>query len=268
MEWIDSHCHLDSFYKKGELQKVLKRAQDNSVTKMIVIGTDCEDWNLNYNLKKEHPKLLDYTIGLHPCRVDQNWERFLEEISIYFKKDFYPVAIGEIGLDYYHLPKQQSEIEEFKNLQHRAFKSQLSIAKEFDCPIIIHSRDAFDDTISMIDNSGFDWNRVVMHCFSYSCEQIKVINKKGGRASFTGIVTYRNAPNIKKSLLEQDLELLMIETDSPYLAPEPYRGKINEPAYVADIGKKCAEYFGMEVDAFSKKITKNTRDFFSLKNRY
>ena len=104
----------------------------------------------------------------------------------------------------------------------------------------------------------------MVHCFS-SAEQIKLLNRRGGRASFTGIITYKNAPNVQKALIQQGIDSLMIETDCPYLTPEPHRGKKNEPAYVGDIGLKCAELFGIEPEILAEKLAENTRKFFGLK---
>jgi TatD DNase family protein len=117
----------------------------------------------------------------------------------------------------------------------------------------------------MIDASGVDWEKVVIHCFSYSAEQIKLLVRRGGRASFTGIITYKNAPNVQKALVEQGIETLMIETDSPYLTPEPHRGKKNEPAYVANIGLKCADLLGLDPEDLAKQLAETTRSFFGLK---
>ena len=265
MEWIDSHCHLDGFLNKGVLPEILDRAQASGVHQMIAIGTDLKDWEINYNLASELPDRIAYTLGLHPCYVTEAWAKTVDHLEAYFSRPILPVALGEIGLDYFHLPKDAEATEALKAHQQSAFEVQLQIAKRQNCPIVIHSRNAFEDTLSMIDASGVDWEKVVVHCFSYSSEQIKLLIQRGGRASFTGIITYKNAPNVQKALIEQGVDNLMIETDSPYLTPEPYRGKKNEPAYVANIGLKCAELFGIEPEALAEKLAENTRSFFGLK---
>jgi len=263
-EWIDSHCHLDSYHKKGELDAVLERAEQSGVREMVVIGTDLKDWTLNRELARFHKQRIYYTVGLHPCYVSDGWLSSVCQLEAFFKEPNPPVALGEIGLDYFHLPKNADDSFVLKAFQREAFEWQLSLAQKMDCPIVIHSRNAFEDTVAMIDGSGVDWQRVVMHCFSYSAEQLKVLSKRGGRASFTGIVTYKNAPNVQKALIEQGLEKLMIETDCPYLTPEPHRGKANEPAFVADIGRRCADLLGVDIEVFSKKIAENTRHFFEI----
>lgn len=265
MEWIDSHCHLEGYLNQGVLPDVIDRAQKAGVHQMIAIGTDLKDWAINYKLASEQPNYIAYTVGLHPCYVTETWEKAVDQLESYFSKPTLPVALGEIGLDYFHLPKDPEAADTLKTYQQSAFEAQLQIAQRQNCPIVIHSRNAFEDTVSTIDASGVDWGKVVVHCFSYSAEQIKLLTRRGGRASFTGIITYKNAPNVQKALIEQGMDTLMIETDSPYLTPEPHRGKKNEPAYVANIGLKCAELFGIEPEILSKKLAENTRAFFGLK---
>lgn len=264
VEWIDSHCHLDAYQKKGELDDVLERAEQSGVRQMIVIGTDLKDWTLNQELARAHARRIYYTVGLHPCYVGDGWLDSVRQLEAFFQQSIPPVALGEIGLDYFHLPKDADAAAAVRGYQQDAFEWQLNLAQQIACPIVIHSRNAFEDTVAMIDASGVDWKRVVMHCFSYSAEQLKVLAKRGGRASFTGIVTYKNAPNVQKALLEQGLDRLMIETDCPYLTPEPHRGKANEPAFVALIGQRCADLMGIDLEAFSRQVTKNTRSFFQI----
>ena len=265
MEWIDSHCHLDGYLNQGVLPDIINRAQASGVHQMITIGTDLKDWEVNYNLATKKPNHIAYTVGLHPCYVTENWGIAVDQLEAYFRRPKRPVALGEIGLDYFHLPKNSEKAIAIMSYQKSAFEAQLKIAKKQNCPIVIHSRNAFEDTLSIIDASGVDWGKVVVHCFSYSAEQIKLLNRRGGRASFTGIITYKNAPNVQKALIEQGIDFLMIETDCPYLSPEPHRGKKNEPAYVANIGLKCAELFSIEPEILAEKIAKNTRMFFGLK---
>ena len=138
------------------------------------------------------------------------------------------------------------------------------LACELDCPVIIHSRNAFKDSVRMIDESQIEWSRIVFHCFSYGSDQIAQINQRGGRASFTGIVTYKNAPDLREALRTQGIERLMLETDCPYLSPEPHRGKPNEPAFLTHIGQRCAETMAISIDELGARTTANTRAFFNL----
>ena len=123
----------------------------------------------------------------------------------------------------------------------------------------------FTDCVKLIDESGVDWRRIVFHCFTYGAGEIAQINARGSRASFTGIATYKSAHTVREALREQGIEQLMLETDCPYLTPEPHRGKSNEPAYLAPIAERCAETLAVSLDDLAVRTSDNTRDFFNLK---
>ncbi|CAA6676564.1 MULTISPECIES: TatD family hydrolase [unclassified Lentimonas] len=264
MELIDSHCHLLGFKEKGELDAVLERAADAGVQRFITVGTSPKDWVPYREMHAAYAGKIDYTVGLHPCYVDAEWEADVSQISTFFMPPHAPVAFGEIGLDYFHLPKDPIQAGETMIFQEEAFRQQLMLASELDCPVIIHSRNAFDDTVRMIDESGIDWSRIVFHCFTYGSDEIAQVNQRGGRASFTGVVTYKNAPDIREALRTQGTERLMLETDCPYLTPEPHRGKPNEPAYLADIARRCAEALAITPEELAAHCTANTKAFFNL----
>ncbi|HAV12960.1 MAG TPA: TatD family deoxyribonuclease [Opitutae bacterium] len=264
MDLIDSHCHLKGFKDKGELDAVLLRAAEAGVTRYITIGTSPKDWVTYREMSAAYAGKIDYTVGLHPCYVDAEWSDAVSNLSTFFIPPNTPVALGEIGLDYFHLPKDPIEAGELMIHQEEAFRQQLMLAEELDCPVVVHSRNAFDDTLRMIDESGVNWERVVFHCYSYGAEEIAQINQRGGRGSFTGIVTYKNAPEIRNALRSQGIERLMLETDCPYLTPEPHRGKLNEPAFVANIAERCAEALALPLNELAAKTTANTKTFFQL----
>lgn len=264
MELIDSHCHLLGFQQKGELQAVLERAENEGVTEFITVGTSLKDWVPYREMSAAHPGKIHYTVGLHPCYVEADWQESTAQLSTFFIPPHMPVALGEIGLDYYHLPKDPVEAGENMIHQEHAFRQQLLLASELECPIIIHSRNAFEDTVRFLDESPADWSKIVFHCFSYGPDEIKEIQKRGGRASFTGIVTYKNAPEIREALRIQGLSTLMLETDCPYLTPEPHRGKANEPAYLKYIAKHSAENLAISEETLAQQSAHNTRAFFQL----
>jgi TatD DNase family protein len=264
MELIDSHCHLLGFKDKGELNPVIARAADAGVQRFITVGTSPKDWVPYREMHAAYTGTIDYTVGLHPCYVDAEWEQDVSQISTFFMPPHAPVALGEIGLDYFHLPKDPIQAGETMIHQEEAFRQQLMLANELECPVIIHSRNAFDDSMRMIDESGIDWARIVFHCFTYGAEEIKQINQRGGRASFTGVVTYKNAPNVREALRAQGIERLMLETDCPYLTPEPHRGKSNEPAYLKHIGERCAEVLALSSEELGAQTTANTKAFYNL----
>ncbi len=263
-ELIDTHCHLDSFARRGELQDVLQRAADAGVTRMIAIGTSSEDWSLYARLAEEHPGKIYWTVGLHPNHVEEDWREQVMEISTWFGHDPLPVALGEIGLDYFRLPSDPSEKEEVIQRQQQAFAAQLELALQFDCPVVIHSRNSFDDCLRMIDKSGVDWSRVVFHCFTNGAEEVRVLNGRGGRASFTGIVTYKNGVDVRQAAVEQGLERLMVETDAPYLSPEPHRGKQNEPANIVHTAASLANALNVPEITLRTQTTANAVRFFNL----
>ncbi|MFO8027857.1 MAG: TatD family hydrolase [Opitutales bacterium] len=264
MEWIDSHCHLLGFKRKKELDATLARAKEAGVRRFITVGTSPEDWVPYREMQAAYPGVIDYTVGLHPCHVEEGWEEAVGQISSFFMPPHAPVAFGEIGLDYFHLPKDPVQAGEVILEQEAAFRQQLLLATELDCPVIIHSRNCFDETMQLIDASGVAWERIVFHCFSYGPEEVRLINQRGGRASFTGIATYKSAKDVREAVRAQGVERFMLETDCPYLTPEPHRGKSNEPAYIPHIGERCAEALAMETGALAARATANTKSFFQL----
>lgn len=265
--WIDTHCHLQKAQQARELPDLLARMQEAGVHRCVTIGTSSEDWDLYYRLAKRYPGLIDWTVGLHPGEAGEEWEEAVQAISTFFTVEPLPVALGEIGLDYFHLPKYPDEAAEVKQRQQAAFARQLEVAYQLECPVVIHSRSAVADCIRMIDDSGVDWQKVLFHCFTEGPQELRPILERGGRASFTGILTYRNnyAEPIREALREQGPERLMLETDSPYLSPEPLRGQTNEPAHLVHTAHKAAEILGMETAELAAKTTANAGAFYGLK---
>lgn len=261
---IDSHCHLEEFYRNGTLPQVLERAKKVGVDEMIVIGTNLKDWDLYAQLSNDYGGNIYYSVGLHPENVDEDWEAYVQQLGSYFALENSPIALGEIGLDFYRLPEDVTQADKIKEWQEAAFRYQLYLAMQLGCPVIIHSRNAFKECVKIVDESKVDWNKVVFHCFVEGVDEIKELNKRGGRASFTGIITYKNAPKVREAALAQGLEKLMLETDCPYLAPEPFRGKENEPAYMFQIIEYAANIFNYDREEFLKRVRNNTITFFDL----
>ena len=264
MELIDSHCHLLGFKRKHELDAVLDRAAEMGVHRFITVGTSPEDWVPYREMHAAYAGIIDYSVGLHPCYVEEGWQEAVSQISSFFMPPQAPVALGEIGLDYFHLPKDPVQAGEVIIEQESAFRQQLLLASELDCPVIIHSREAFEDSVRLIDESGVDWQRVVFHCFTYGVNEISQINERGGCASFTGIATYKSANDIREALRSQGIDRLMLETDCPYLTPEPHRGKPNEPAYLSHIAERCAQALAMPIEELAANTTDNTKSFYGL----
>lgn len=278
MGLIDTHTHLESFVRQGAdvLAGILTRAREAGVETMITIGTSPKDWELYRDLARDHAAtgLVRYTVGLHPCSVDEKWEEALAQVEAFWadKKtgrldqiSALPVAVGEIGLDRFHLPKDPAEAEKIFTWQRGAFAEGLAQAKRLDCPVVIHSRGAFAECVEMIDASGVDWTRVVFHCFTEGVAEMAELTRRGGFGSFTGVLTYKNAENVRAAARAQGLSRFMLETDAPYLTPMPHRGKPNEPGYVRHTAEFAANtVFGTPYEELVAAATANSLKFFAL----
>jgi len=262
---IDTHTHLASFAARGELVAVLDRAATAGVEAMITVGTSREDWSLYRDLARAHFARVYYTVGLHPCAVADDWEEQLSAQPAFWAGAHPPVALGEIGLDRFHLPKDPATAERVWARQEAAFAAGLAQAKVLGCPVVVHSRGAFLECVEQIDASGVDWTKVVFHCFSEGPEAMAALQARGARGSFTGILTYKSAEDVRIAARAQGLAACLLETDAPYLAPAPHRGKPNEPAYLRHTAEYAAgEVFGVGLDELAAASTAEARRFFAL----
>jgi TatD DNase family protein len=293
MTLIDTHTHLDSYARRGDLPAVLERARIAGVTAMVAIGTEPDDWTLHREITREHTGTVSFTVGLHPCCVGEGWAQAVAQIEAFWGvrlrptsakategRQGYggqaggndlpdptmprPVALGECGLDRFHLPKEAIEAGKVFAWQSAAFAAQLEIAKRLNCPLVVHSRGAFRECVEMIDASGVDWTRVVFHCFSEGAAEMAELARRGGWGSITGILTYKNADAVRAAAKAQGLGRLMIETDAPYLTPMPHRGKPNEPAFLRHTAEYAAEFFGVTLDELAATTTANAKNFFEI----
>ncbi len=266
MALIDTHTHLESYVKPGTLDATLARAHQAGVAAMVTVGTSSEDWTLYRDLAAAHRGFVHYSVGLHPCSVGENWADEIAQLPAFWQNPGNaPAALGECGLDRFHLPKDIAGAEKILAWQRAAFAAQLTLAKSLGCPLIVHSRGAFSETVGMIDASGVDWNRVVFHCFSEGAPEIAELNRRGGCGSFTGILTYKNAATVRAAAQAQGLARLMVETDAPWLSPLPHRGKPNEPAFVRHTAEFAAqEIFGVSFETLATATTANAKAFFSI----
>ncbi|MSU47046.1 MAG: TatD family deoxyribonuclease [Lacunisphaera sp.] len=283
MGLIDTHTHLDSFARCGELTEVLSRARAAGLEAMVTVGTDTDDWSLYRDLARGHPGSVHYTAGLHPCSVGEDWAGRVAQLEAFWggasrpdepptptahpedSPHLKPVALGEIGLDRFHLPKDDTAVAgKIFGWQRAAFAEELRLARTLGCPVVIHSRATFADCVEMIDESGMDWGRVVFHCFTEGPAEMAELLQRGGCGSFTGIITYNKAEAVRAAALAQGLDRLMIETDAPYLAPMPHRGKSNEPAYLRHTAEFCAGLFGVSLERLTEATTANAKRFYGL----
>lgn len=261
----DTHTHLESFHHKGTLAETLERTRAAGVTTLVTIGTEPQDWSLYHEIAKNHPGFVHYAAGLHPCSVDERWADAVAQLEDTWDLDVPPVAIGETGLDRYHLPKDDpAAADQLFRWQKASFAAHLQLAGKLGMPLVVHSRGAFKECVEMVDASGLDWGKVVFHCFSDGAPEMAELLKRGGYGSFTGILTYKSAQNVRDAAMTQGLERLMIETDAPYLTPVPHRGKPNEPAYLRHTAEYAAQLFGVSLEAFAEQTTATAKRFFRL----
>ena len=250
--YLDSHCHINDKAFKDDLALVLDNMVNNNVLKAMVISSYIDDYYYGLNIKHDDI-VFKHSLGVYPGDVnDLNDELFNEYISIY--KDDKCEAIGEIGLDYYWQKDN-------KEKQLEVFEKQLKLAQDLNKPVIIHSRDAIQDTYDLMKKYHL---KAVMHCYSSSAEMAKEFVKLGYYISIAGVVTWKNAKETLKVIKEVPLDRLLIETDCPYLTPMPYRGKRNEPAYVIYVGKKICEELNIDEELFKKQLNENYHNLFGL----
>ena len=252
MNWLDSHCHIndEAFYE--DLDQVLERMVQNDVKKAMIISSYIKDYRIA--LKISHPEIaFKYSLGVYPGDVDETSEEEYKEFErLYEEKDC--TAIGEIGLDY-HWNKENKE------RQQAFFKRQIEIAERLNKPIIVHSRDAIQDTYDLLKMHHV---KGVMHCYSDSAEMAKAFVKLGFYISIGGPITWKKAKHPLEVIRVVPLDRLLIETDSPYLTPSPNRGKRNEPSFVVYTGKKIAEELGVNEEDFKKQLNENYDRLFGL----
>lgn len=252
---IDTHTHIYVNDFDLDIKDVMARAELIGVTQMILPNINVESIQQMKSLHESFPNKLLMAIGLHPTDVTSDYLDQLEIISQELREGKY-IAIGEVGLDYYW------DIQ-FKNQQIDAFRLQLDWAKESELPVIIHSRKAMQETITMVKNSGV--KRGVFHSFSGSKEEaLQILSLNGDWfLGINGVLTFKNC-KLPEVLTSIPLEKIVLETDAPYLTPQPYRGQRNEPAYLQYIVEKLAEIYNVSIEKIDEITTKNAKDLFLL----
>jgi TatD DNase family protein len=252
---FDTHVHLNAEQFNEDLEEVISRAKEAGVGKMVVVGFDRPTIEKAMELV-EHYDFLYASVGWHPVdAIDMTDEdlAWIEELSSHPKV----VALGEMGLDY-HWDKSP------KDVQKEVFRKQIHLAKKVKLPIIIHNREATQDIVDILREEGAEEVGGIMHCFSGSPEIAQECVDMNFYISLGGPVTFKNAKKPKEVALEIPLERLLIETDCPYLAPHPNRGKRNEPAYVKLVAEQIAELKGVSVEEVEKITTENANKLFNI----
>jgi len=256
MELIDTHCHLTFEELAGDVAAVIERSRAAGVTGWITVGTDPQQNRKAIELAERFENMYA-TVGIHPHDARTVTADTLKELRELAQNEKV-VAIGETGLDFHYNLSKQSD-------QRRVFASQLKIAKDLNLPVIVHCREAFEETMSILEQHGRGVKRVVFHCFSGSAEQAKIVLGYGFYISFTGVVTFKNAEAVREAAQIVPLDRLMVETDCPYMSPEPMRKqKINEPALMIHTARCLAELKRMDLADFAEAVTATSRAFFSL----
>jgi TatD DNase family protein len=255
MVLTDTHTHL--YYETDEIKRasLLKRCIDNGVDRLFLPNVDASSLPLMFDLLNAYPDNCYPMLGLHPCSVKENWEHELAVIqpALHQHKIY---AIGEIGIDLYWDKTFLAE-------QIQAFKLQIDWAKTLKLPIVIHCRDAFDEVYSVLLEERDENLRGIFHCFAGTLEQANKITDLGFYLGIGGVVTYKNA-GLDKILPQIDLKHVVLETDSPYLTPVPYRGKPNESAYLIYVAQKVAELYQITIEAVARITTENSKKVFDI----
>jgi TatD DNase family protein len=254
---IDSHCHLADLKFTDDLLLVLKRAEEAGVRRMICIGDSLSESQQCIHLAEKHPELWA-TCGVHP-HVSKDWkDGDFDRLKSMIQSSSRVVAVGEIGLDYHY---------EFSPIdtQRAVFASQLTLARQLGLPAVVHCREAVEDVWAIVRE--FEDLKIVLHCCSEPWEAAEQFVATGHFLSFTGIATYKTADVIRDTIKHCPLDRMMIETDAPYLAPVPHRGKRNEPAFVIEVAKLIAEIKGLSLQEIDEATTQNALTFFGLEAR-
>lgn len=253
---IDSHVHLDDKRFDADRDMLIKSLKDNGVELAINIGADLQTSINSVELAKKYDNIYA-AVGVHPHSAKEVTEETLEKLKEMAEEEKV-IAIGEIGLDFYYDNSP-------RDIQRKWFKEQLKLAKEIDMPVIIHSRDATQETLDIIREAQDGSLKGVLHSFSGSPEIAEEYIKLGFYISIGGPVTFKNARVVKEVAEFIPLDKLLIETDGPYLTPEPYRGKRNEPMYVKYTAEKIAGIKGISVEEVAEATNRNTKKLFGIK---
>lgn len=264
---FDSHVHFDGLGDTAHVHESINRAMHEGVKKMLAVGGSSEANELAIEIASRYPEHIlpavgfdrDEAVQLENVPSDQLKQRLLNIIENAKEKKVRVAAIGETGLDFYYSP-------DTGRAQMKLFEIHVELAKELNLPVIIHCRDAENEVLQILskhsDSSGNNNLRGVLHCCTGTISLVRELIKLGYYIGLSGIITFKNANEIRKMVLEVPIEKILIETDSPYLTPEPYRGKRNEPAFLVHIAKKLAEICGTTIDRIAEVTSSNAEELF------
>ena len=258
---IDTHAHLDYTDYDPDRAEVIARATTAGVTEIISIGTRVDSSTRAVELAENFPNIWA-TVGIHPGEVDGVPEDVVGRLRA-LAQSSRVVAVGEIGLDYHRLPENPAEAEANKARQADLFRRQLELTAELGLNAVIHQRDSWDDTLKIL---GEFTGRVrgVFHCFGGTLEQARDVIALGHLVSFTGIVTFKNARQVQATAQDIAFDQFMVETDCPYLAPAPDRGKRCEPAHTRRVAEQIAQLRGVPLEEIAARTTATAHEFFKF----
>ena len=249
---IDSHSHLNSF---EDLPEVVERARENKVERIIAVGGDLETSKRSVEIAREYASIFA-SVGVHPHDAGELRDGVLDEIKK-LAENRRVVAVGETGLDFYYMNSP-------REVQIEAFRKHIALAKELNLPVVVHVRDAHKETPQILMEEKAREVGGVIHCFTGDYEAAKKYLNEGFYISFSGIITFKDAEEIREAARKVPLDRMLVETDSPYLTPYPFRGKRNEPAYVRFVAEKIAEIRGVSVGKIAEETTNNANRLFIL----
>ena len=246
---VDTHCHISL---TDDIDSMIMDAEKNNVLKFIMSGCDARSIRDGLEIIYRYPSIF-MTVGFHPDEVDNITDKDINDLELLLKTNKKIVGIGEIGLDYYH---NDMNIERQKEY----FIKQLELAEKYDLPVVIHSRESIQDVLDILKNHH---NRGVIHCFSGSLEMAKEFIKIGFYLWIGGVLTFKNS-KLKEVVEEIPLDNLVLETDSPYLAPEPYRGHTNYPENIKIVAQALRKIKGVSLEEVTAKTTENVNKIYNL----
>lgn len=261
--FIDSHCHLDFPEFQSRLPEVLANMKASQVSHALCVSVDLPDFPKVLKLAQDYSNLYA-SVGVHPDYEDtpEPSVDFLVDTASQHSKI---VAIGETGLDYFRMGDRSYDSMEW---QRERFRTHIRAAIASGKPLIIHTRSASEDTLKILKEEGAAKIGGVMHCFTESLEVAKAAMDMGFYISFSGIVTFKSAKDLQETCRQVPLDRMLIETDSPYLAPIPFRGKTNEPAWVSHVGKFIADLKGVPVEQLGNQTTENFYECFHIDRKH
>lgn len=254
---IDTHAHLYADEFKEDKELMIQRALDCGVKKILLPNIDQDSIEGMLLLCKQYPDLFFPMMGLHPCSVDADFEKTLTALESYFQHENKMIAVGETGIDLYW-------DKTFITQQRESFRIHIHWAKKYNLPLVIHARESFDELFLILDELNDSNLRGIFHCFSGNQQHAEHILSYGGfKMGIGGVVTFKNS-GVDQVLKSIPIEHLVLETDAPYLAPVPFRGKRNESAYLSHIVKKLSEIYLLSESQIIEETGKNAKSLFSL----